>query len=345
MLASSRYSYAGNGFKTLVPDNGNQLRIDDGKLMLEGNGVNNCILMDTTALPCNYRYTVKMACVNNATRKISLHNQSNRINNKTWGIAFDITPDGEMYTVEFRSGSIDIHDDTDNKPFAIVELNHHVKQVTTTVASVRIDKPYLTDNKENTIAINVENNNVTVWAGREKMDIVLEAKLDNRILPGNHVGLYAGSEAKLEIDRTALQFTPDSRIVSPTRWNMDSLREHFAQSSDPVEGLWVYLDRDMDDKWTKMGGRYMLAVVRNGDSYDIIYCDGAQVMKQDWKPFLIKGKMTPTMFSGVYNGMWIDSTFQPITEDVQITIENGVVMAVNFPVLKSQLRFSKVVEQ
>ena len=58
---------------------------------------------------------------------------------------------------------------------------------------------------------------------------------------------------------------------------------------------------------------------------------------------MLKGHMTKTIFSGNYDGMWIDATMEPIDKDVQASIENGVILTFSFPVFKSQLRFAKVI--
>ena len=59
---------------------------------------------------------------------------------------------------------------------------------------------------------------------------------------------------------------------------------------------------------------------------------------------MLKGHMTKTIFSGNYEATWIDATLEPIEKDVQATIENGVILTLNFPVFKSQVRFSKVLD-
>ena len=40
--------------------------------------------------------------------------------------------------------------------------------------------------------------------------------------------------------------------------------------------------------------------------------------------------------------LWIDATMEPIDEEAYAAIENGVILSLNFPVYKSQVRFAKV---
>ena len=100
----------------------------------------------------------------------------------------------------------------------------------------------------------------------------------------------------------------------------------------------------MQDEWLRLGGRYTLAIVRADKGYDIIYMGGAQVKKTMWQAGMLKGHLTRTVFSGNYDATWIDATMEPIDEDVQASIENGIILTLSFPVYKSQVRFSKVLE-
>ena len=78
--------------------------------------------------------------------------------------------------------------------------------------------------------------------------------------------------------------------------------------------------------------------------HDIIYLSGAQVNAAQWQAGLLKGHITKTIFDGNYGLEWIDATFQPIVQDAYATFENGVLMTLDFPVYKSQVRLSKVLQ-
>jgi len=98
----------------------------------------------------------------------------------------------------------------------------------------------------------------------------------------------------------------------------------------------------MEDKWLRLGGRYTLAAVWRDGGYDLIYVDGAQVKKSLWQMGMVKGRITKTIFTDNYEGEWIDATLEPINKDVYATLDNGVILTINFPVYKSQVRFSKL---
>jgi hypothetical protein len=152
-----------------------------------------------------------------------------------------------------------------------------------------------------------------------------------------------GAGSRVSIERAVLTIENENQVAATTRWTLDALDEYLATSIDPMEGYWKYLDRDMEDKWLRLGGRYTLAVVRADDGYDLIYIDGAQVKKSQWQPCMLKGHITRTQFTGNYDLCWIDATMEPISEDCYAAIENGVILTLNFPIYKSQVRFAKVI--
>jgi len=156
------------------------------------------------------------------------------------------------------------------------------------------------------------------------------------------VGYLVGAGSRVAVERAVLTIENDNQVSTATLWTLDALDQHFASSEDPIEGYWKYLDRDMEEKWLRLGGRYTLAVVRADDGYDILYINGAQVKKSQWQPCMLKGHITKTIFSGNYDMTWIDATMEAIDEDAYATIENGVILTLNFPVYKSQVRFAKV---
>ena len=141
-----------------------------------------------------------------------------------------------------------------------------------------------------------------------------------------------GSGAKVELERSVLSFQQSSNVNVETAWTVDSLNRHFEASKDPFEGYWVYLDREMEDKWLRLGGRYTIALVKTTAGYDVIYVDGAQVKKSNWHSGLLKGRLKNT-------------TFRPFSQDVYADFESGVILTLKFPVYNSQVRFSKVLDK
>ena len=93
--------------------------------------------------------------------------------------------------------------------------------------------------------------------------------------------------------------------------------------------------------WRTANSSSFKTTMTPANGYDLIYIDGAQVKKSLWQPGMIKGHITPTIFSGNYDLSWIDATMEPIGDDAYATIENGVLLTLVFPEYKSQVRFAK----
>lgn len=49
----------------------------------------------------------------------------------------------------------------------------------------------------------------------------------------------------------------------------EKISAHLASSADPMEAEWTYLDRDLSASKARLGGRYRLATISNGEGYDI----------------------------------------------------------------------------
>ena len=188
----------------------------------------------------------------------------------------------------------------------------------------------------NTILVEAEQTKYNVFVGED--ELVYLGTFSNDSLMGacgllTSVNSYVSSfvvDTDYDISKTLY-----------TQNNKHSLKEKFnSSSSSLVEGFWNYLDRNNDPDWTRLGGRYQLALVQNGDDFDIIYIGGAEINKSYWKEGMIKGRLKSTIFQNHYDLEWYDSMFDLIDEDAHATIENSI-LTLDFPVYKTQIRFYK----
>ncbi|MCM1070314.1 MAG: hypothetical protein NC210_04445 [[Clostridium] fimetarium] len=148
----------------------------------------------------------------------------------------------------------------------------------------------------------------------------------------------------MEVRRMEVTVSEDHASALMTEWTEESLAEYFATSTDPLEGFWSYLDRDNDPQWAILGGFYELAVIKNADTaaYDIIYLSGAEVEGSRWRPGMRKGSLTPTIFADHYRLAWTDARF--LSDYAEATADlslSNTVLTLNFPLHRSQLRFSR----
>ena len=332
MGAVTRYSNASNNFATLDYGFLQSAKIDGKVLTMRNEHLAPTIVQDTTTLPHDDRYCLIASCQNNKPGKSK--------DGMYWGASLDIQANGDRIDVEISCDNSDMHNDLLSRE-AQVRVSQIVDGKKSVVKQVAVDKGINAFNGESKLIFDLKGDALKVYAGKKSSEIVLETSVA-RPHPTSHVGVLLGPDAQLAVRHTLVAFNHETKRKITTEWTMETLTQHFAQSKDPMEGFWEYLDRDMQETWVKMGGRYTLATVgKESGGYDIIYCDGAQVGKAEWQPFMLKGTLEATIFSNTYNATWIDATFEPITEDVQAQVEGDVILTVKFPVLNAQLRFSK----
>ncbi len=152
----------------------------------------------------------------------------------------------------------------------------------------------------------------------------------------------SGSD-KFSITRAIIREDVDPKPMLMTDWTVDSIMDYIASSNDPLEAVWEYLDRDNDTSLAVMGGRYILATVKNGRGYDIIYLGGAVTMSHLWNPCMKKGELIPTIFVNDFNLVWYDSLMARMGRDDEINafVTDNSILTLRFPLLSTQLRFSR----
>ncbi|MCF0185521.1 MAG: hypothetical protein HUJ98_03415 [Bacteroidaceae bacterium] len=155
---------------------------------------------------------------------------------------------------------------------------------------------------------------------------------------GSNVGIYA-NKAKVTIERFIKREEESCFMYLQTSYDEQSLINAI-HSTDANAGFWKYLDRDIEEKSLKLGGRYRIALVPALNGYDIIYVDGAQVNAGKWKPGMLKGRLINTKIAMSYDLVWYDSSAKPFTLDVYAEMDGGV-LTLHFPAQKSQIRFIK----
>ncbi len=353
-LGKSYYNSVRNNFGGLYPHPGMRMQgrykaIEDDRLVDENATMANAMGFDTMKIhSSSYRYQMRLANTNNKqgkTRSIKnpITGERTNITRTQWGLVFNRDEDGNFCAVVLSCENSAPYDDITDQRSMQVTLMQRTGREETILAQTSLTKGVSLEDDLNTICVDVDERAVKVSIGKQDLQPVLEADV-KRPTGAVQVGYLVGPGASVSIERAVLTIDNERQVANSTLWTVEALDEYFAQSADPAEGYWKYLDRDMQDDWLRLGGRYTLAVVRADDGYDLIYIDGAQVKKAMWQTGMLKGHMTKTIFSGNYDLTWIDATMEPIEKDAQASIENGVILTLSFPVYKSQVRFAKVLE-
>lgn len=132
----------------------------------------------------------------------------------------------------------------------------------------------------------------------------------------------------------------DLKSELKTNYTYHSLKEKFSTSKAMHEGFWSYLDRDIDPDWSRIGGRYQLALVEDGEDFIIIYIAGAETNSKYWQEGMIKGRLNATIFKDHYDLIWYDSMFDAIEIDAHASIKDSI-LTLEFPLYKATMRFYK----
>lgn len=154
------------------------------------------------------------------------------------------------------------------------------------------------------------------------------------------IGIGAAGRPDLIEGRLSLTINACPAII-----NTDTLDSHFQRSSDPMEGYWIVLDRDLDEKRIRLGGDYTLAIVRDDNGgYSLIYIEGARVCAPQWQRGDLKGRLKAGGIKGVYDCEWLDSKRSSISHDVtaQQDPADSRIITVQFPYQRSSLRLRKL---
>ena len=333
----------------------------NGEFLQEGNETSKCLInLDTTTIDSysSFKYYIKFANLHNREGKTykvkDARGNTSNISSTHCGLVFYYNG-FDYWSVSAHCTNSSLYNESVDVRSMTVELIHHLNGKDTIVGSTTLEHGVDLHDGYNYMGVAVEENAIKVLIGKDELKEIMSHEMSEQEQIACHgiaqtqVGYFVGPGAMISLERAVLavssQEVESSGHPITTQWTREALDSHFEASRNPFEGYWVYLDRDMEDTWLKLGGRYTIALIETSSGYDVIYVDGAQVRKSQWQLGMKKGEMTKTIFTDNFTGSWIDATFQPIEEDVFVTFESGVILTFKFPVFKSQIRFSKVLNQ
>lgn len=259
-----------------------------------------------------------------------------------WGVS--LRSPGDTVNVSLRFGNTDFGDILDRR-IAVVTVERNSLELNNN----EVDGFNTSDHGFNSLSIALANGELHIGGGGRKSNDLLTAEGLDGFSP-REIAVWSIGELSVPVFSVESCRPPEEALSSGL--TIEELDAKFRVSRDPVEGYWRYFDRSNDPMFARIGGRYTLAVIKNDSesqpgtrqpvSYDIIYIDGAQTYRDRWKPMMLKGMLRTTIFDGHYDLEWVDSTFNRITEDIHAEIENGALLTVSFPLLKTIIRFSKI---
>lgn len=214
---------------------------------------------------------------------------------------------------------------------------------------------------------------VSLWAGDgTRVAASEDGQLTFHGQPGSQVRMRAKRTDDITVARNNAAYLLQPGTAPFT--DMESLKEYLSQSTDSVEGLWQFMDRDISeaDSRARLGGRYVLATVRRADSgtvsgsgpgpgsvsstakvseggrgvqtYDIIYVSGAGDYAGRWAPLQLRGHLRTTAFIDNFDLEWITANrLQVLDSETYATLSaGGQLLTLHFPLVGAQIRFRRM---
>lgn len=158
----------------------------------------------------------------------------------------------------------------------------------------------------------------------------------------------AGAGGHLEVANLELEYIgSEGNLEQGILSDIDSVKSYAKGSGDELEGVWGLYGYSFDDSYLKPGGDYIVGIVENkeyegkGKNYNIIYLDGGKSGDGIWKPGMIKGRLAPTLFEGIYNVEWHDAKGEKIRKEIKAEFDLPV-LKLKIPEYSSEVTFRKV---
>lgn len=255
-------------------------------------------------------------------------------------LLWNMSDDMLRYDAVSVEGSADPKDPFASQPEVVVRYHRVDDGVDSSMVIAAVPQDYPLDVAWHTFSIEIEDNLCRVGFGRGVPEEV--ALINSGVMTPARMGVMAGGEADV-----ALLVSEVMTDALPRRYRdimdpeiLDSISRKPPQPGSP-EGVWKALDRDTDSRRALAGGRYRLLITENGDGFDIVYLGGAEVADDEWAPGMLRGRLTPTGFEGHYDLEWVDARHNLINSDAYCQMENDMIISLQFPLLKSVLRFTR----
>ena len=258
-----------------------------------------------------------------------------------WRVVWNKTSDRDYYSIDISWGNTAFGDFTDER-YLQADVYRMVDGHRENIETRRLCKDVDLGRGYNSVVIYRWEKRLFVQIGsmRRLNDIII---LPYTLNPEVSVcGLDALADIEVKRISVLAEAYPVPEMYS---WTEDNLDKYLLGSRDPVEGYWCYLDRANNKAMAIPGGYYRLAIVNNGNGYDIIYLDGADICKELWRPMRIKGKLMPTGFVDSYDLIWYDARGHIVSNEMYATIEQDAILKLSFPLLESELRFRREIRR
>ncbi len=270
--------------------------------------------------------------------RVALNKNDERVgySKTSWSLVWNYVSPTDYYYATFRCGNTDFGDFLDTR-FVEIKAGRFLDGNDSVIATKRLTEGVDVNKGYNSFLMDWSNGKIRIFVGSRELKHVVTIPMASAV--NGRCGVM--SLDSINISSMVVETKPDRKLPLLTTWTGKMLDDYFSRSSDKMEGYWIYLDRDNDEKLSRLGGRYTLATVRDGDGYLILYVSGAKVNNSAWQEGMIKGRLKSTIFVNHYDLEWFDSQMLIIDKDVHADVIDDAILSLEFPLYKTNIRFSK----
>ena len=281
-----------------------------------------------------FYYTVRIAA--SPIRKSRFSGKKHKTNH---GIVWNYIDSNNHYGLSLDKEETG-YDDLTNKRHLLAQIYKIENGQKTILYKESLSKGISVEDNYNSVCLLYNGNDLKVQIGSKYFETIYTIK-DFPLISPCPIGYFVGEKTKIEIRRILYNPQSDPHTANKTQYTLEELNARFQSTFDIKEGYWQYLDRVMDEREIKLGGKYKIAIVRAGNGYDILYIDGSQVGNQYWQPLMLKGRLEDMPFVDHYNATWYDARKEPITDESNATFTDNI-LTIHLPLNKTEVRFYKL---
>lgn len=180
-------------------------------------------------------------------------------------------------------------------------------------------------------------NTLTISGGNNNYEPRLTIPLSQDFIPVHIIFDSEGTKGALITD---ILLQPLSQ-PQPCAHDITELQQYLQYPAQRREGYWQVLDGELDEALLRLGGDYRLALIADGNDFDIVYIEGTRINPTFWQPGMIKGRLHSTPFDGIYDMTWYDAEGQSMHNGLKAQFESDATLNLHFPYQGSRLRLQR----
>lgn len=256
-----------------------------------------------------------------------------------WSLGWQNIGSGLGYEIEVRRHT-DYIDDINGGRQLWLTVYRTEKQAKNIIVETSTDSNVDLIGGANTMSVRIIGNNVSVKLGSHTLYDILRFNIEESEWTNAYMKAYGCVSPNLFVVE-CINNTNDYN----TGLDVGLLVQGEGFTNARTDGLWKYLDRENDNEYAKPGGFYELATVTDPETRitDIVYIGGADVANDRWLPGMRKGRLIPTTFINHYDLEWVSANMETLDYEMFAEIsDDGAILTLSFPELKSKLRFKRI---